>query len=296
VVGLSADAGSIQRHFPGRAGCVGCARSVDHLVRRLERGVMVPRDPTLAPPAELQDVVAQVLALDIRGQHTVIVLPRHPNGRAILFAHGADATANLDIDVPPSAPTIAALVGAGYAWAESNASFNNWGNAESLADDVAVARWLRRHGDRTIDIGGDSMGGLDVTQLIPLVHPEAVFELFPVVDLRSVWALFDTDIVLSHTRVARLSPVRLRGVRGLPMLITASPEDTVVSKRTNADVLYREALAAGARVTEVTTTGEHDNPSNWKPARLIRFLNRAAARRRAERRRAARRRLAIRAV
>jgi hypothetical protein len=251
-------------------------RPDQHLVRQLQRGVMVPRNPALAPPPRILGAAARVISTRIRGQSVLILLPHHPNHRAVLFEHGADETADLDVDGPPASPTIAALLRAGYAWAESDAAFNNWGNATSLADDVALADWLRRHGDSTIDLGGDSMGGLDVTQLIPLVHPEAVFELFPVCDLRSVWDLFGDDIRLAHTRVARLSPVRMYDVRGLAMLITASPQDTVVSKATNADVCYHEAQAAGAHVTEVTTVGQHDNPSNWRAGRLIAFLELAA--------------------
>jgi hypothetical protein len=179
--------------------------------------------------------------------------------------------------VRPSAPAIADLVGAGYTWAESDAGFNNWGDRASLDDDVAVARWLRDHGDPVIDIGGDSMGGLDATQLIPRIHPQAVFELYPVCDERTVVDEFGLLMQRADAPLRRLSPVAMHAVRGLPMLFTASPADTVVSKATNADVCTREATAAGALVREVSTRGEHGNSSNWRPGRLIAFLNAAAS-------------------
>jgi hypothetical protein len=259
---LTATAPFSQHHFHQRL-----------VVERLD----IPRDPALAPSPALRAVAAQILSTTIAGQHVVIVIPRHSLHRAILFEHGSGETADLDIDVPPSAPTIADLVGAGYTWAESDAGFNNWGDRASLDDDVAVARWLRANGDLVIDIGGDSMGGLDATQLIPRLHPQAVFELFPVCNERTVVDEFGRLMQRADAPLRRLSPVAMDGVRGLPMLFTASPEDTVVSKATNANVCAREASAAGALVREVTTRGEHGNSSNWRPGRLIDFLDAAAS-------------------
>jgi hypothetical protein len=235
----------------------------------------VPKDPALLPSRRLLEVSQQIISTRIAGQHVVIVIPRRSRHRAILFEHGSGETADLDIDAAPSAPTIAALVGAGYTWAESDAGFNNWGDRASLADDVAVARWLHAHGDPVVDIGADSMGGLDATQLIPLIHPQAVFELFPVCDERTVLDEFGILMHRADAPLKRLSPVTMHDVRGLPMLFTASPEDTIVPKVTNADVCTREARAAGARVQEVTTKGEHGNSSNWKASRLVSFLNQA---------------------
>ena len=251
--------------------------SVAHFDRRLaiER-LDVPRDPGLAPYGRLLQVSRQILSTTIAGQHVVIVFPVRSRHTAILFEHGSGETADLDVDVPPSAPTIARLVSAGYTWAESDAGFNNWGDRASLDDDLAVARWLRAHGDPTIDIGGDSMGGLDATQLIPMIHPQAVFELFPVCDERTVVDEFGLLMQRADAPLRRLSPVAMHDVRGLPMLFTASPQDTLVAKATNADVCAREARAAGARVREVTTRGEHGNASNWQASRLVTFLDRAA--------------------
>ncbi len=236
----------------------------------------IPRDPALVPSQRLLEVSRQIISTHIAGQHVVIVVPLHSRHRAILFEHGSGETADLDVDVPPSAPTITRLVAAGYTWAESDAGFNNWGDLASLRDDVAVARWLRSHGDPVVDIGGDSMGGLDATQLIPLIHPQAVFELFPVCDERTVTDEFGILMHRADAPLARLSPVAMNDVRGLPMMFTASPEDTIVPKATNADVCAREARAAGARVQEFTTKGEHGNSSNWKASRLITFLNQAS--------------------
>ncbi len=236
----------------------------------------VPRDPALAPSRRLLEVSAEILSIHIAHQHVVIIIPRHSQHRAILFEHGSGETADLDVDAAPSAPTITALVRAGYTWAESDAGFNNWGDRASLADDVAVARWLRSHGDPVIDIGADSMGGLDATQLIPLIHPQAVFELFPVCDERTVMDEFGTLMHRADAPLARLSPVAMHDVAGLPMLFTASPQDTIVPKATNADVCTAEARAAGARVQEFTTKGEHGNSSNWRAGRLLTFLDRAA--------------------
>ncbi|HET9073736.1 MAG TPA: hypothetical protein VFN48_04085 [Solirubrobacteraceae bacterium] len=235
----------------------------------------VPADPPLRPRRRLRAAAGEILVLHLHGQEDVVIRARHPNGRVVLFAHGSDQTPNFDVDAHRSAQAIIGLLHAGYAWAESTADFNNWGNAASLADDVALAHWLRHHGLRTLDLGGDSMGGLDAIQLIPRLHPQAVFELFPVCDERTMLHLFGVDIRHSGAPLAQLSPVPMRGVRGLPLLITASPQDTLVPKATNADVCAAEARAAGARVREVTTRGGHDDPSNWRPRRLVAFLNAA---------------------
>jgi hypothetical protein len=236
----------------------------------------VPRDPELAVSPALAAVSRAVLRLRIDGQWADIVVPDHPNGRVVLFEHGSDQSANYEIDTPRSERLIVALAAAGYGFAESDADFNNWGNRASLDVDLALAQWLRAHGATSIDLGGDSMGGLDATQLIPFVHPQAVFELFPVCDEASVAHLFAIDMRYAHAPVRALSPVQMRDVTGLPMLFTASDEDTIVLKSENADVCAAEARAAGAEVDEVTTVGEHDDPSNWTPGRILTFLAQAA--------------------
>ena len=66
-----------------------------------------------------------------------------------------------------------------------------------------------------------------------------------------------------------MSPVQ---VGRTPMIVWASPADTVVKASTNAAVCVAEAKAAGAEVTYFQTTGEHGDPSNYQPAAVVRFF------------------------
>jgi hypothetical protein len=73
--------------------------------------------------------------------------------------------------------------------------------------------------------------------------------------------------------VATLSPAHVADARGLPMIFWASPHDTFVLKRFNTDVAAAEALREEAHVRVLSTTGQHGDPSNFQPWRLLAFFS-----------------------
>ena len=122
------------------------------------------------------------------------------------------------------------------------------------------------------------MGGLDALQLIPRERITAWAAIYPVVDIRSIARTLprpDAEIRRASS-VATLSPARVADARGLPMIFWASPHDTLVRKRLNTDVAAAEASHDGAHVTVLSTIGptigQHGDPSNFQPGRLLAFF------------------------
>jgi hypothetical protein len=218
----------------------------------------------LQPEPQILSAASQVESPIIAGQHTVVATPRTPTDRAIIFMHGANEGPNFDFSRPLKAPMIAAALRAGYVWADSDAGHNNWGNAASVRDNLALIAWLRARGYRRLFVVGASMGGLDSLEVLRDVRPAAWAGIYPVCNLRSVTGRFGSAIdTAGH-------------VRGLPMIFWASPQDTVVPKRENTDMCAAAASRNGALVTVIPTHGQHGDPSNYQPARLLAFF--AAAR------------------
>ena len=231
------------------------------------------------PAAAVQDATSAIQAVTIDGTPVLIARPRHPNGRFVLFMHGTDELARVDLRQALTAPLIAALLRAGYGWAEPETGAENWGDPRSVRVDLAAAGYLQAAGNRIIVMAA-SMGGLDGLQILPKVAPMAFIGLYPVCNLSSVAStpLFQAPVAASHTSIPALSPVPITGPRGLPVLLLASSADTTVPKTANADVCAANALRAGMTVTELSTAGPHGDPSNWRPGPILEFLRRSLPR------------------
>jgi fermentation-respiration switch protein FrsA (DUF1100 family) len=235
--------------------------------------------------------------LTIRGQRALVLTPSHPTDRLVIYVHGAGGTAST-IAEPGVNSLTKPLLARGFAVAASDAhGTENWGNPPSVADYVRLAHRLRYP---RIYILAHSMGGLDAVQLIDKLHPEAWAGIFPVCNAKSVFrrgegagrrvlgppSLLSKELTKEIRSVYggppphALSPVKARNVAGLPVLIWASPADTVVPFGQNAAECAKWMSKGGANVRVVKTVGDHGDPSNIRPRWLADFMSRSSAKQR----------------
>lgn len=209
----------------------------------------------------------------IDGQPDLLLEAPHRTARVVVYIHGAGETVNAVLRDPLKRPLVVDLLAHGYAVASSQAHGENWGDRVSVQDYVRLISHLRREGYARVYVLAQSMGGLDAAQLAAREHFAAFAALFPVDNVRSVAATlpqFDGEIAQADT-ANTLSPVPLAGVRGLRMMFWASPHDTMVLRSQNSEVMAAQARSVGARVTFITTRGNHGDPSNFQPRRLLSF-------------------------
>lgn len=237
-----------------------------------------------AAPTDINPLLTQVGgtvdAATIAGQPAIFVTPPGgpTSGRAVIYAHGASQRA--DAIANPGGVgdgLVPALIAAGYSVAATDAHGDNWGNDASLTDYAAVRAELARRGAKQFFVLAASMGGLDGLRLTAGV--EAFAGIYPVCDLST---MLDGPLGAAVSNAwggavpTALSPVQTAEPNGLPMLFWASPGDTLVHKATNTDRCAADARAAGASVEVVTTAGDHGDPTNFDPARLVAFFDEAA--------------------
>jgi pimeloyl-ACP methyl ester carboxylesterase len=195
--------------------------------------------------------VFALLTVDAQAKD-VVFRPPVSTDRVIVFIHGSGGHAS-DL----TKKSIEGLLEYGFAVAASDADGpQNWGNPASVAD---YEHLIHRLGYKRIYLAGGSMGGLDAMQLLGRVHPEAVALTSPVCDLSRLGVISPVAIeqAWGKSRPAYLSPVVPHPEKGLPVDIWASPEDTWVPKRWNANVCARELRHRGAIVHEFSVTGDH---------------------------------------
>lgn len=217
----------------------------------------------------------------VGGTPVLVLRPAKPTNRLVLYVHGSGSQADV-LEEEQVKPLVDAFLAKGFAVAASNGSGEyNWGSPASVRDSVSLARAL---GYKHVYVLAQSMGGIGGVELIDRLHPVAWAGIFPVCDARSIWRLGEEAPEIeavwgSGPPPKRISPVRARDVKGLPVLMFASPEDTNVPKSENTDRCAAWMRKGGAQVTVVETTGEHGDPSNFQPARLASFFARAPVRR-----------------
>ena len=223
--------------------------------------------------------------LTVSEQAAVVLVPTTANGRLIVFAHGAEGSAEsvLAVGDQARADLTAGLVAAGYTVAASDAGGDAWGNAASVEDYRALAQEAAaRTGTTSVYLIGESMGGLPAAQLTQrgrLPGLRAYAGIYPVCDLSSVQARFADSILAANgtgtaALVAQLSPVVLDG--SVPIMMWASPGDTIVPSAQNAGACVDEARAAGGRAELVSTIGDHGDVSNFDLVALLAFFDSAA--------------------
>jgi predicted peptidase len=213
----------------------------------------------------------------VHGTPALVLRPGKPTNRLVLYVHGSGSQADV-LEEEQLAPTVQALLKRGFAVAASNGGGeNNWGNAKSVEDSVRLAE---RIGYKYVYVLAQSMGGIGGVELIDRLHPVAWAGIFPVCNARNLWEIDNGREQIEAVwgpgpPPAKISPVKAKEVKNLPVMMFASPEDTSVPIEQNADTCARWMRQRGAKVTLIETTGEHGDPSNFQPNRLSSFFARA---------------------
>ncbi len=231
-----------------------------------------PRASPTVQPAELRAAGARVV--DSEASASLVLVPKRSNGGLVVFLHGWGQTRWSLLSRRQEAGVAHAVSEAGFTILAADADGKAWGDARSVADYRGlIERTQRKYRLRDVFLMGESMGGLATMQLgreLPAVRASTAW--FPVCDLRTMHEpRFQGTIRGSWRGVSRapVSPVR---VGDTPLLVWASPADTIVHAATNAAVCVEEAKAAGAEVTYFHTTGEHGDPSNYQPSTVVQFF------------------------
>lgn len=223
-------------------------------------------------PAALRDAGGRVV--DDPATSSLVVVPKTSNGGLVVFLHGWGQTRWSLLSRHPEATVEHALSEAGFTLLAANADGESWGDPASVADyRTLIARTQARYRLHDVFLMGESMGGLPTMELgRTLADVRAITAWFPVCDIRTMHeARFQASIRDSWRGRSRapISPVR---VGAKPMIVWASPADTIVDAATNAAVCVAEAKRAGAQVTYFHTTGDHGDPSNYEPATVVQFF------------------------
>ncbi len=212
----------------------------------------------------------------VGGQKVVVVGPKSPTRKVVIYVHGAGETAATSFGNQQMAPIFGALLNAGYAVAADDAHGDRWGDPTSYFDYDRLVKELANRGLREVYVIARSMGAFNGLQLLQTVRVKAWAGIVPACNLRSIYDLgrFAPSIrAVYGPKLAEAlragSPLRVKYRRGLPMRFWASPADTVVPKALNTDLCARDARKRGAKVTVTTTTGDHADPSNYDPAGVL---------------------------
>jgi hypothetical protein len=239
-----------------------------------------PTSSAAAPsaPAPVAPLTPGVHAVDVGGQQGVVVVPEHSNGGLVLYVHGFGGSGAAVVGPNGLGGLAPGLVAQGYTVVGGDAFGNAWGNPASVDSYAALVGTVRQMVPvQRVYLLAESMGGLAGAELvtqgrIPALRAYAA--IYPLCDLSSVYDDFGDSVRAAwgadaDQALATLSPVALSGA--VPVLIWASPQDTVVDKARNADVCAAEARADGGTATVIRTRGDHGDPSNFDLATLLAF-------------------------
>ncbi|GAA2754199.1 alpha/beta hydrolase family protein [Amnibacterium kyonggiense] len=231
-----------------------------------------PRPTATIVPADLRAAGGRVV--DDERSSSLVIVPKTSNGGLVVFLHGWGQTRWSLLSRREEASVAHAIGDAGFTVLAADADGKAWGDPASLADYRSlIERTQARYRLHDVFLMGESMGGLATMQLArTLPDVRAATAWFPVCDIRTMreprFQATIRDAWRGRSR-APISPVR---VGDTPLMVWASPADTVVTAATNAAVCVAEAKAAGASVTYIQTSGEHGDPSNYDPAAVVRFF------------------------
>lgn len=216
-----------------------------------------------------------ITRFDARGP-AVLALPNQKTKRVVVYFHGAGERGDAILTTDLRERVAGGLLKLGFAVAGADAHGDSWGSPSAQASYRALLDSLTSRGLTEMYLLGESMGALNAVNLATRSSTKAVALVYPVCDLRTMRSRFAASIDEAYGAAsqAAASPSSWNAVRGLPVLTLASNDDTLVVKRVNADVCAETAERAGAVVTQVTTKGDHADPSDWEPAPILRFFSR----------------------
>jgi dipeptidyl aminopeptidase/acylaminoacyl peptidase len=238
----------------------------------------LPPEPTArethaVQPAELRAAGARVI--DDEASSSIVLVPKKSNGGLVVFLHGWGQTRWSLLSRREEATVAHAVSEAGFTILAADADGEAWGDPRSVADYRGlILQTQRRYRLRDVFLMGESMGGLATMQLgreLPDVRASTAW--FPVCDLRTMHERRFQPSIRGSWQGSSRAPVSPVAVGRTPLLVWASPADTIVNASTNAAVCVAEAKAAGAEVTYFHTTGEHGDPSNYQPATVVQFFD-----------------------
>jgi pimeloyl-ACP methyl ester carboxylesterase len=217
---------------------------------------------------QVNSAAALITTTTIGHQPATIATPKRRTHRVVLFVHGFGSDDRLPFWHFGLADITAALLRDGFTVAASRAGGDNWGSASSVRDYLRLIDRLRAEGLTRLYVLAQSMGGLDGFELLQHIRPVAFVALAPVCDTGTLHdPAFHASLAAAGALIGR---VPVRNVKGLRMLIVSSPQDTTVPAAGNAAVCAGEARAAGARVTVARYHGPHGDPSQYRPAQILR--------------------------
>jgi pimeloyl-ACP methyl ester carboxylesterase len=230
---------------------------------------------SLQPAVQRADLrAAGARIIDDDRASSLVIVPKRGNGALVVFLHGWGQTRWSLLGRREEASVAHAVTEAGYTILAADADGKAWGDPRSVADYRSlIIRTQRRYGLRDVFLMGESMGGLATMQLARrLPDVKAATAWFPVCDLRTMREKRFQASIRSAWRGRSRAAVDPVAVGDTPLLVWASPKDTVVDAARNAAVCVAKAKAAGAPVTYFRTTGEHGDPSNYQPTTVVQFF------------------------
>ena len=233
--------------------------------------------PAAIPARSAAAAVAATTVTVVDEPHTssVLLVPAHPRALAV-FVHGSGQTHDAILTIDHDRAVAQELARHGYVVLATDAGGRAWGDPASVEDyERLITSTESRYDVHQVDLVAESMGGLATMQLAARMQDvAAVTAWYPVCDLRTMehkpaFAAAITKAWAGADRSA-VSPVQVPPV---PMMVWASPDDTVVDASRNAALCVTEGRAAGGSVISIRTTGNHGDPSNFHPAEVLAFFD-----------------------
>lgn len=201
--------------------------------------------------------------------------PAGPVGTVIYFG-GVAESAETPITDLVLRGVVTGLLGDGWEIAAISASPVHWGNDDATATYRALGRALGR--ERVVALA-KSMGALASLNCIASACIDGIDAwagIYPVTDQRRVDEAFRDQIVAAfggpvpERNIPAENAARLVGV---PMLLWASPTDTVVPADANGIGFAAAVRRAGGRARAIESTGQHGDLSHFDPDALSRFFS-----------------------
>lgn len=210
--------------------------------------------------------------------------------RLAVFFHGAGGTDKDFWDYTNENSVLTALLRVGYVVMAANYSATAWGNPLSVTQSIAAIEYIKERYNvfNAPFMVVQSMGGLVGLNSILSggLKPAAVAGIYPASNL--LWCYqngFSAQIESAfgfsgaanfEAATAGYDPLNDNepiAFNGLKMKFWHSPDDTVVSKAENTDLLKVKAESGGSKFSVVTTSGEHGDPSSFDGDGIVEFFN-----------------------
>lgn len=200
-------------------------------------------------------------------------LTLHPVGSpkgVILYHHGyTEPHDRLLAD--PDRPVTEALLEAGFVLASSSAGGDSWGNRRSIEANLRLWRHVGRP-DLPLGHLGVSMGCLIALNC-------AADERFPSRAVAGIAAVCDVESVRPHRPVCRdaMNPMDLhpRSWEAVSFSFWAANEEAPVSKALNADRFADRVEPYARESSVVACDGNHTSETQYQPAGVVAFFDRA---------------------